>query len=73
MGLAKLSFAPIADMIVEVVDGLAANGADGNGAVEMGRQSQGGGAVRPASLSTKHSDLSGLRGPGRYWPGAYKK
>jgi glycine hydroxymethyltransferase len=33
-GFGEAEFREIADMIVEVVDGLAANGADGNGAVE---------------------------------------
>ncbi|MGB0411665.1 MAG: serine hydroxymethyltransferase [Pikeienuella sp.] len=33
-GFGEAEFRQIADMIVEVVDGLAANGADGNGAVE---------------------------------------
>lgn len=34
-GFGEAEFRAIADMIVEVVDGLAANGEDGNGAVEM--------------------------------------
>jgi len=34
-GFGETEFRTIADMIVEVVDGLAANGEDGNGAVEM--------------------------------------
>ena len=34
-GFGAAEFRQIADMIVEVVDGLAANGEDGNGAVEQ--------------------------------------
>ena len=41
-GFAEAEFAQIGQLIVEVVDGLAANGEDGNG-----RESQGQGAVRP--------------------------
>ena len=33
-GFAEAEFRQVADWIVEVVDGLAANGSDGNGAVE---------------------------------------
>ena len=33
-GFGEVEFREIADMIIEVVDGIAANGEDGNGAVE---------------------------------------
>ena len=53
-GFGEAEFVQVGEMIVEVLDGLAANGPDGNGEVEAGGQGAGQGALRP---------LPGLRRP----------